>query len=82
MQQTVVQQTATALVQSAGSQLAEVMLIDLSGKQLLSKSVVLQMGINQILLQSAKRPLYSTGTYPGWRTAQPSVCKRIVQLVI
>jgi hypothetical protein len=37
MQQTVVQQTATALVQSAGSQLAEVMLIDLSGKQLLSK---------------------------------------------
>ncbi|WP_197428760.1 T9SS type A sorting domain-containing protein [Phnomibacter ginsenosidimutans] len=50
MQQTVVQQTATALVQSAGSQLAEVMLIDLSGKQLLSKSVVLQMGINQILL--------------------------------
>lgn len=50
MQQTVVQQTATALIQSAGSQTAEVMLIDLSGKQLLSKSVALQMGGNQVQL--------------------------------
>lgn len=50
MQQTVVQQTATALIQSAGTQTAEVMLIDLSGKQLLSKSVALQMGGNQVQL--------------------------------
>lgn len=45
-----VQQTAVALVQSANNQSAEVMLIDLSGKQLLSKSVNLQTGGNQIQL--------------------------------
>lgn len=50
LQQTVVQQKAVALVQSANNQSAEVMLIDLSGKQLLSKSVSLQTGGNQIQL--------------------------------
>ncbi|WP_416439813.1 T9SS type A sorting domain-containing protein [Phnomibacter sp. MR] len=48
MQQTVVQHTATAQIQSAGSQTADVKLIDLSGKLLLSKSVALHLGSNQV----------------------------------
>lgn len=54
MQQTVVQHTATAQIQSAGSQTAEVKLIDLSGKLLLSKSVALHLGSNQLQLPVGK----------------------------